>query len=201
MQFARKTIDRLHQAGQRHAGAWRLRRFVWLERRYLKHLHIGAGVTFQVPVRSGGAGSLSIGDRSSFGYWAAPSLGSGEILLQPRSPGSEIRIGEGNAFSNNVTLVANDRIVIGDGCQIGDQVTIYDCDFHELDPATRNRSAGPAQPVSIGSNVWLGSRVMVLKGVSIGSNSVIGAMSLVTHSIPANCVAAGVPAKVIRSLE
>lgn len=53
-------------------------------------------------------------------------------------------------------------------------------------------------PVTIGNNVWLGSRVMILKGVSIGDNSVIGASSVVTKPIPANCIAAGNPAKIIR---
>ncbi len=57
------------------------------------------------------------------------------------------------------------------------------------------------KPVRIGNNVWIGSRVMVLKGASIGDNSVIAAMSVVTSAIPANCVAAGVPAKVIRKIE
>jgi maltose O-acetyltransferase len=128
-------------------------------------------------------------------------MGNGEILLQPRSREAEIRIGDDNWFNNNVTIVANERIMVGDNCQIGDQVAIYDCDFHEISPATRNRSPGPTQPVVIGNNVWLGSRVMVLKGVTIGDNSVIGAMSLVTKSIPENCIAAGNPAKVIRSIE
>ena len=75
-----------------------------------------------------------------------------------------------------------------------------DADFHEINPDTRNRSVGLVKPVSVGDNVWIGSRVMILKGASIGDNSIIGAMSLVTSSIPANCVAAGVPAKVIRQL-
>lgn len=122
-------------------------------------------------------------------------------MVQARSPESEIIIGERNAFSNNVAIVANERITVGNDCQIGDLVAIYDCDFHEINPATRNRSAGPTGPVSIGNNVWLGSRVMVLKGVSIGDNSVVAAMSVVTKSIPANCVVAGIPAKVIRSIE
>jgi maltose O-acetyltransferase len=60
---------------------------------------------------------------------------------------------------------------------------------------------GTIKPVSIGNNVWIGSRVMILKGASIGDNSVIAAMSVVTSAIPANCVAAGVPAKVIRKIE
>ncbi len=54
--------------------------------------------------------------------------------------------------------------------------------------------------VKIGNNVWLGSEVTILKGVTIGDNAVIGAKSLVTKNIPANCIAAGVPAKVIRMI-
>jgi len=79
--------------------------------------------------------------------------------------------------------------------------SIYDCDSHEVDPKFRRRSVGPIEPVIIGDNVWFGSRVQVLRGVSIGDNSVIGAGSVVVQSIPANCVAAGVPAKVIRTFE
>lgn len=146
-------------------------------------------------------GSLVIGTSNHFGYRTAPLIDSGEILLQPRSLSSEIRIGANNAFSNGVSLVANESIEIGNRCQIGDLVAIYDCDFHEIDPATRNRSAGLTSPVRIGNNVWLGSRVMVLKGVSIGDNSVVAAMSVVTKAIPPHCIAAGNPAKVIRFIE
>jgi maltose O-acetyltransferase len=83
---------------------------------------------------------------------------------------------------------------------IGDQVTILDCDFHEISPITRMNGVGPIEPVVIGDNVWLGSRVMVLKGVTIGENSVVAAMSVVTKSIPPNSIAVGNPARVIRSI-
>lgn len=155
----------------------------------------------EMPVRCDGAGSLILGDTNCFGCPTAPILGKGEILLQPRTPEAVIQIGSHNLFSNSVCMIANERITVGDRCQIGDQVTITDCDFHEINPSTRNRSSGPTHPVTLGNNVWLGSRVMVLKGVTIGDNSVIGAMSLVTKSIPANSLAAGTPAKVIRVLQ
>ncbi len=200
MTLSGKVILRIDAYWRRFRSAYLLRRFVWMERLVLSRLQVGAGTRLQVPLRSGGSGCLVMGKGNSFGYWAAPLFGTGGILLQPRRHEAEIRIGDGNWFSNNVTLVANERIVIGDGCQIGDQVAIYDCDFHEINPATRNRSCGPTQPVSVGNNVWLGSRVMVLKGVNIGDNSVVAAMSVVTKSIPPNSVAAGVPAKVVRSL-
>lgn len=180
---------------------WHRQRFLLVERGALRELSLGPKVRFGVPVRSGGEGVLRIGTGCMLGYAPAPRLGSGEILLQPRVAGAVIDIGAGVLFSNNVNLVAMERITIGDGCQIGDLVAIYDSDFHELSPATRNRSPGPSAPVSIGRNVWLGSRVLVLKGVSIGDNSVVGAGSVVTKSLPTNCVAAGVPARVIRSLE
>jgi acetyltransferase-like isoleucine patch superfamily enzyme len=180
---------------------WHLIKFAWLESRSHRRLVVGSGCEAAVPVRGDGIGTLHIGRNNTLGFRAAFRLGSGEILLQARTADAVIEIGEGNWFSNNVAIVANERIVIGNGCQIGDMVTIYDSDFHELDPKTRIRSAGPSAPVVIGSNVWLGSRVMVLKGVSIGDNTVVGAMSLVTRSLPANCVAAGVPARVIRMLE
>jgi maltose O-acetyltransferase len=135
-----------------------------------------------------------------FGFRSAARLGSGEILLQARHPIAKLVIGKSNAFSNNVSIVANEQITLGNACRIGDLVAIYDCDFHEVNPATRHASPGATKPVHIGNNVWLGSRVIVLKGVVIGDNSVVGAGSVVTKSIPANCLAAGVPAKVIRLL-
>lgn len=154
-----------------------------------------------VPVRCDGQGTVTIGARVCLGYFPAPRIGTGEILLQARGAGSSIAIGAGTATSNNISFVAMKRVEIGECCQIGDLVSIFDCDFHEISPATRNRTAGKISPVSIGNNVWLGSRVMVLKGVTIGDNSVIAASSVVTKPIPANCIAAGNPARVIRSID
>jgi maltose O-acetyltransferase len=181
-------------------SAWYLRRFLWLETASHKQLAVGKHVCFNVPVRGEGKGTLIIGGHNSFGYRPAPRLGTGEILLQTRQTNATITIGEASAFSNNVSLVANEKITIGNSCLIGELVSIYDCDFHEINPATRNHSAGLTKPVVIGNNVWLGSRVIVLKGVTIGENSVIAAASVVTESVPANCIAAGSPAKVIRPI-
>jgi maltose O-acetyltransferase len=164
-------------------------------------LEIGADTRCNVPIRSDGQGSLVIGSGNVFGWRWAPRVGNGEILLQPRSRDSEVVIGNRNTFSNNVSIVAMGRIVIGDDCLFGDQVALYDCDFHEIDPLNRNRSVGPVLPVTIGTNVWLGSRAMILKGVTIGDNSVVAAMSVVNQSIPDNCVVAGNPARIVRRIE
>ncbi|MEI6212126.1 MAG: DapH/DapD/GlmU-related protein [bacterium] len=71
-----------------------------------------------------------------------------------------------------------------------------DNDYHSVED---RRQPGVSAPIILGCNVWLGVRVIVLKGVTIGDNAVIGAGSVVTHDIPANSLAAGVPARVIRS--
>lgn len=175
-------------------------RFMLFERPLLRRAVIGRGTHFWVPVRSRGSGTLVIGQRNSFGFAQAPCLGTGDILIQPRTLESRITIGDHNSTSNNIAMVANQAISIGNDCRIGDQVAIYDCDFHEVDPKTRNQSAGPCMAVSVGNNVWVGSRVVILKGVSIGDNSVIAACSVVTKPVPTNVIVAGNPARIIRTL-
>lgn len=156
---------------------------------------------FNVPGRSGGQGTLHVGDQTTFGFPLSFRLGNGEIMLQPRTPEAEIVIGRNTIINNNTAVCAVKSIRIGNNCLIGDGVAITDADFHEINPATRNNSAGIIKPVNIGNNVWIGSRVLVLKGANIGDNSVIAAMSVVNSDIPANCVAAGIPARVIRQIE
>ena len=175
-------------------------RFATTDAPLLRKCEFGEGTILQVPLRSCGKGTLSVGKWNCFGYGQAPRLGSGEIMLQPRGNDAVIRIGNGNFFSNNVSIISNGMVSIGDNCRIGDLVQVIDCDFHEINPATRNLSDGDIKPVSIGNNVWLGSRVMILKGVTIGDNSVVAASSVVTRSIPPNTLAAGMPARAIGSL-
>lgn len=152
------------------------------------------------PVRVLGPGHVVIGDRVCFGYAGAPRMGSGEILLRTDREDARIAIGTRTATSDNVSIIAVELVEIGQDCRIGDMVSIYDCDFHEVDPVTRNATRGESIPVRIGRNVWLGSRVMVLKGVTIGDNTVVAAGAVVTKPLPANVVAGGIPAKVIREI-
>jgi len=201
MSLAGRVLLRLRQLSCSVSSFWRQRWLQLFSGSSLRYLEIGAKNRSNVPVRSDGGGKLVIGNSNTFAWPPATRLGNGEILLQPRSLEAEIVIGNGNAFNNNVSLICMGKISMGDNCLMGDQVLIYDCDWHEIDPLHRNRSVGPIRPVTIGNNVWLGSRVMVLKGVTIGDNSVIAAASVVTKPIPANCLAAGNPAQIIRSIE
>lgn len=161
----------------------------------------GDGLRIDVPVTIGTrGGTLQIGNDVWLGWSAATKQGKGTILLQPRLAESIITIGEHTQISNNVSIGALGKISIGAHCLIGEMTWIMDCNFHEIDPSRRGTGVGPIMPVSIGDNVWIGSRVMILPGVEIGKNSVIGAGSIVTKSIPPNSLAVGVPARVIRQI-
>ena len=85
---------------------------------------------------------------------------------------------------------AAESIEIGSNVFCGANVTITDTDWHDYKTA----------PVKIGSNVWLGMNVVVLKGVTIGDSTIIGANSVVTKNIPENVIAAGQPAKIVKYL-
>lgn len=201
MNLLRGIFNRYRRYSFRCRSAWYKRSFLFMERPRHRKIVVGKGVVFHVPVRGGGEGTIQIGDNTNLGFHLAGRLGSGAILLQARTPEAEIVIGDDGWLNNSTSLCAVQSIRIGDRCRIGDLVAIMDTDFHEINPASRDRSVGTVKPVTIGNNVWIGSRAMILKGASIGDNSVIGAMSVVTSNIPANCVAAGVPAKVIRKIE
>lgn len=100
----------------------------------------------------------------------------------------------------NLTLVDDGEIFIGDHTMIGPNVTLATTG-HPLRPDLRERGAQFSEPIRIGRNVWIGANVTVLPGVTIGDNAVIGACSLVVRDVPADCVAVGTPARVIREID
>ncbi len=113
--------------------------------------------------------------------------------------GTHIRIGR-NFFANyNCVLIDVAPIVIGDNCLFGPNVSIYTAG-HPVHPATRNSGYEYGRGVTIGDNVWVGGSVIIVPGVHIGSNAVIGAGSVVTADIPDMVVAAGNPCRVIRPI-
>jgi len=116
-------------------------------------------------------------------------------IIATHRENAEIIIGKGCGFSGTV-IGAFSSIKLGNNVRCGANTTITDADWHLDDP----RSGKPA-PIVIEDNVWLGLNAIVLKGVIIGRNSVIGAGSVVTKNIPPNVIAAGNPCKVIKSLE
>ncbi|BDZ42126.1 maltose O-acetyltransferase [Paraoerskovia sediminicola] len=111
--------------------------------------------------------------------------------------GENIRIGARTFANYNLTALDVAPITIGEDCQIGPNVQLL-TPTHPVDPQPRRDKLEAAQPITIGDNVWLGGGVIVCPGVTIGENSVIGAGAVVTKDIPANVVAVGNPARVIR---
>ncbi|WP_062064723.1 acyltransferase [Cellvibrio sp. OA-2007] len=111
---------------------------------------------------------------------------------------AEIVIGDYCLISPGVRISAAQSIRIGDNCMLAANVIISDSDWHGI--YNRIRPFRCTKPVVIENNVWLGERVIVTKGVTIGENSVVGAGSVVTRNIPANSVAAGNPARIIKTI-
>jgi maltose O-acetyltransferase len=106
-----------------------------------------------------------------------------------------LKIGNNVFLNQGVRIACTTEVAIGDNVLIGDETVVLDNDYHGVAGAPTK-----AAPVRIESDVWLGTRVIVLRGVSIGQGSVVGAGSVVTRSIPPRVFAAGVPARVIRNL-
>ena len=157
---------------------------------------------FAVPVIANGKGRVKICEGCLLGCGLAPKIGNGAIMLQARPTDAVISVARNSAFSNNVSIIAMKSVEIGEGCLIGDLVSIMDADGHGIAPSERrDGNANKSAPVKLERNVWLGSRVIILKGVTIGENSIIAPGAVVTSSIPSNCVAGGVPAKVIKTID
>lgn len=113
--------------------------------------------------------------------------------------GKFVKLGK-NVYANfGLTLVDDGEITIGDGCMFAPNVVIATAG-HPIDPKLRAQVYQYTQPVKISNNVWIGAGAIILPGVTIGENSVIGAGSVVTKDIPANVVAVGNPCVVLREI-
>ena len=112
--------------------------------------------------------------------------------------GGRITIGSYCLLCPGVRISSGREIAIGDNCMLANNVYITDADWHDI----YNRTAiGKSASVRIDTNVWIGDSAIVCKGVAIGKNSIIGAGAIVAKDIPANVIAAGNPARVVKPLD
>ena len=122
-----------------------------------------------------------------------------ESPLHTNMGGHHVHFGK-NVYANfNLTLVDDTHIYVGDNTMFGPNVTIATAG-HPVNPELRRKGMQYNLPVHIGSNCWLGAGVIVLPGVTIGDNTVVGAGSVVTRDLPANVVAVGNPCRVLRPI-
>jgi maltose O-acetyltransferase len=160
----------------------------------------GTPVVLQ-PVLFVGPGEVELGDGVQFGWKASPQFYTGYCHVEVSNERSQIEVGDRTEFNNNLMIKSEGAgIRVGRDGLFGAHVEIFDSDFHDLHPARRSTGRPKIAPVEIGDNVFVGMGVRILKGTTIGSDSVIGAGAVVTGSIPAGVIAAGNPARVIREL-
>lgn len=149
-------------------------------------------------VRYNAASLKSPSDRRELLAERLAEVGPGTVIRPPFhcDYGFNIRLG-GHVFLNfNCIILDVAEVSIGDGTQIGPAVQIYAAD-HPRDPADRQAGLELGRPVRIGRNVWIGGAAVILPGVTIGDDAVIGAGSVVTHDVPAGTTVAGSPARPI----
>ena len=141
-------------------------------------------------------GSITIGNNCKFlSNHTSNLIGINRpCIITALEPHAIVFIGNNVGFSGTV-IGSFKEIRIGNNVKCGANTLITDSDWHLEDP----RASQP-KPIIIGNNVWLGEGVKVLKGVTIGENTVIGAGSVITKDIPANVIAAGNPCRVIKEL-
>ena len=166
---------------------------------HFKNIEHGKNLKFYglTKFKRSSSGHIKIGDACTFRSWSTSNLIgiNRPCIMISLAHESKLEIGDNCGFSGTVIGCFKD-IIIGNHVKCGANTLITDSDWHPEDP----RSAEP-KAIHIHDNVWLGVNVTVLKGVSIGKNSVIGAGSVVTRDIPANVIAAGNPCKVIKKLD
>lgn len=170
-------------------------------------VRVGSGTRVLGPARfyTQVPGQIRLGERCSI--VSEPSMTALGVpqasILRALSEQASIEIGNDTGISGAV-IVSAGRVTVGDRVLLGSGVRIVDTDFHPVDQIPRRHLPVPESSeddwIRIGDDAFLGAGVIVLKGVSIGRGTVVGAGSVVSSSLPAGVVAAGVPAKVLRTL-
>lgn len=183
--FASLAFRRARRVLKRPSIAWGV---LNAQLRLGRKVHVPLTVCLHGKVQVENKGEIRLGERVLIRATAAPV----ELIARH---GGRLAVGEGTFINYGVSITAYHSVTIGRNCQIGHYTFIYDNDEHEVESKF---TLAPSRPVILEDRVWLGTRVIVLKGVRIGHDSVIGAGSVVTHDVPPRSIAVGVPARVVR---
>lgn len=158
--------------------------------RFLGKAQIPSSVRVAGRIRVRGNGKLDIGGGVTIAGTVVP------VELETFDAG-HIAIGKHTFINYGTSIAARSSVEIGPYCHIGHYTFIMDNHQHDV---VRHTQVPPSAPVVIEDNVWIGSKAVILPGVRIGHRAVIGAGSIVTRDVPAKCVVAGNPARVLRFL-
>lgn len=160
-----------------------------------KNIHIDNKGIFRLGVKENIKSKLetrfSMEENSKLSVSGDFSVGAGSDIRIFKNASLELNSGYTNA---SVQIVCAEKIVIGKDVAIARDVIIRDTDAHEIVSANHKKN----KPVIIGNHVWIGTRAIIMKGVTIGDGAIIAAGAVVTKDVPANTIVAGVPAVVIR---
>lgn len=151
---------------------------------------VGCGLQVQGPCVIYGDGTIEAGDNLVIRSRAHEKV---EIFV---APNAQLMIGNNVFINQGVRIVCTTSISLGDECLLGDESLLIDNDYHGV-----GGNPPRCAPITLGKGVWLGSRVIVLRGVTIGEKSIIGAGAVVAKSIPTHVLAVGVPARVTKSFD
>lgn len=154
--------------------------------------HVGERVRLRGRPAVSNDGYMAIGERVQL----VSTIATLELVSEP---GGRLEIGQRTLVNFGSSLVATQLVRIGERCHIGPYTMMLDNAFHRIEPE-RRLERPPSKPIIIEDNVWIGARVILMPGVTVGQDSCVGAGSIVTSDVPARTLVAGVPARVIREL-
>lgn len=199
MNVARKTVKLIKRVRNRLSSYYNLLRLKMYGVEHGTHCVIHG----KLYINLFSTAKVKIGDNLYFSSgWGINALCANKRGVIYATENANITIGN-NVGMSSVVLWAHESITIGDHVKIGGNSILIDTDSHNMDYLVRRGQYtdwGVSKPIVIEDDVFIGVNCIILKGVTIGARSIIAAGSVVTKSIPADCVAGGNPAKVIKSL-
>jgi maltose O-acetyltransferase len=153
------------------------------------------------PVLFVGSGEVILGEGVQFGWRTSPLFYTGYCHVEVTGPAARIEVGDRTEFNNNTMLKSEGAgIRVGADGLFGAHVEVFDSNFHDLHPERRHGGTPKMAPVDVGRNVFVGMSVKILKGVTVGDDSVIGAGAVVSASVPSGVIVAGNPARIVGEL-
>jgi maltose O-acetyltransferase len=191
--FRRFAVPALSAASQRPR--------IWKYRALSTCLRVSGTPIELQPVLFVGSGEVVLGEGVQFGWRTSPLFYTGYCHVEVTGPAARIEVGDRTEFNNNTMLKSEGPgLRIGADGLFGAHVEVFDSNFHDLDPARRHGGTPKMAPVDIGRNVFVGMSVKILKGVTVGDDSVIGAGAVVSSSVPSGVIVAGNPARIVGEL-